>query len=254
MFYNQTSYIGVDLTGRKAFTYAALDSDLKLLALAAGELEDVLSFVGGQAGAFVAINAPARPNQGGVRAMLESESLTSGKPSLRGADIRLAEYELRQRGIKVVGTPSRPELCPSWMRSGFALYEKLTGLGFHSFPSEEAKFQVLETHPQAAFIAMANGNMLPISAIEGRLQRQTILYGEGLQIRDPMEFFEEITRHRLRQGILPLEQIYVSTQLNALLAAYTAWLASAKPEDAISLGDEGEGKIYFPVSELKSKY
>ncbi|MBC8334642.1 MAG: DUF429 domain-containing protein [Anaerolineales bacterium] len=254
MFFNQTSYIGIDLTGRKAFTYAALNADLKLLALAAGELEDILSFVGGQAGAYVAINAPARPNQGRVRALLESESLTSEKSPLRGADIRMAEYELHQRGIKVAGTPSRAELCPSWMRSGFALYEKLTGLGFLSFPGEDAKYQVLETHPQAAFIAMADGNLLPISALEGRLQRQTILYGEGLQIHDPMEFFEEITRHRLRQGVLPVEQIYISTQLNALLAAYTAWLVSENPEDTTSLGDEAEGKIYFPVTELKSRY
>ena len=250
MFFNQTSYIGVDLTGRKAFTYAALDVDLKLLALTSGELEDVLSFVGGQAGAFVAINAPARPNQGHVRALLESESLTSGKSPLRGADIRLAEYELRQRGIKVVGTPSRPELCPSWMRSGFALYEKLEDLGFVAFPGEEAKHQVLETHPQAAFIAMADGNLLPVSALEGRLQRQTILYGEGLQIHDPMDFFEEITRHRLRQGILPLEQIYLSSQLNALLAAYTAWLAGVEPEKVTSLGQLEEGKIILPVKKI----
>jgi len=250
MFFNQTSYIGVDLTGRKAFTYAALDADLKLLALASGELEDVLSFVGGQAGAFVAINAPAKPNQGRVKALLESESLASRKSSPRGADIRLAEYEIRQRGIKVVGTPSRPELCPSWMRSGFALYEKLAGLGFLSFPAEEAKHQVLETHPQAAFIALADGNLLPVSALEGRLQRQTILYGEGLQIHDPMDFFEEITRHRLRQGILPLEQIYVSSQLNALLAAYTAWLAGVEPEKVTSLGHTEEGKIILPVIDL----
>ena len=254
MFFNKTSYIGVDLTGHKAFTYAALDTDLRLLTMEAGELEEILSFIGGKSGAFVAINAPARPNQGRVRALLEAENLTSGKSSLRGADIRLAEYELRQRGIKVAGTPSRPELCPSWMRSGFALYEKLTGLGFLSYAGKEAKYQVLETHPQAAFIAMADGNLLPVSAIEGRLQRQTILYGEGLQIRDPMDFFEEITRHRLRQGILPMERIYSSSELNALLAAYTAWLASENPDQAVSLGDQSEGKIYFPVRKLKTKY
>ena len=254
MLSNQTVYIGIDLMGLKAFTYALLSADSELLALADSDLEDILTFIGGQATAFVAVNAPARPNQGRVRALLEAESLTSGKSPLRGADMRLAEYELRQRGIKVAATPSRPELCPSWMRSGFELNRKLTGLGFVGYPSEDATCQILETHPQAAFIAMTEGSLLPSSSLEGRLQRQTILYGEGLQIRDSMAFFEEITRHRLRRGILPLEEIYTSSQLNAILAAHTAYLAAEKPKDTISLGDEDEGKVYLPVSELKSKY
>ena len=59
---------------------------------------------------------------------------------------------------------------------------------------------------------------------------------------------------KLKQGILPLEQIYASSQLNALLAAYTVWLAAEKPKDTISLGDEDEGKVYLPVSKLKSTY
>ena len=254
MLFTKTAYIGIDLTGRKAFTYAVFNADLELLALAGADLEDVLTFIGGQASAFVAINAPARPNQGRVRALLEAESLTSGKSPLRGADMRLAEYEIRQRGIKIAATPSRPELCPSWMRSSFELHRKLTGLGFVEYSSEDATHQVLETHPQAAFIAMTEGSLLPASSLEGRLQRQTILYGEGLQIRDSMAFFEEITRHRLRQGILPLEEIYTSSQLNAILAAHTAYLAAEKPKDTISLGDEDDGKVYLPVSELKSKY
>jgi len=254
MLFTKTAYIGIDLTGRKAFTYAVLNADLELLALADGDLEDVLTFIGGQTSAFVAINAPARPNLGRVRALLEAKSLTTDKSPLRGADMRLAEHELRQRGIKVAATPSHPDSCPSWMRSGFELHRRLTGLGFVEYPSEDATHQLLETHPQAAFIAMTEGNLLPASALEGRLQRQTILYGAGLQIRDPMNFFEEITRHRLRQGILPLEQIYASSQLNALLAAYTAYLAAEMPKDVTSLGDEGEGKVYLPVSELKSKY
>ena len=202
----------------------------------------------------MAINAPAKPNLGRVRALLEAQNLGTGSSPLRGAEMRMAEYELRARGIKVAATPSRPDHCPAWMRSGFALYEKLTEMGFENYPAENATHQMLETHPQAGFIVMTEGNLLPESALEGRLQRQTILYGVGLDIRDPMSFFEEITRFKLKQGILPLEEIYNSKQLNVLLAAYTAWLAVEKPNDAASLGDEGEGKVYLPVSKLKSKY
>lgn len=254
MFFNQCAYIGIDLTGKKVFTYAALDEDLGLLALAGGELDDLLAFIGGFPAAVVAINAPARPNQGQVRALLEAGSLASGKSAPRGSEMRMAEYELRQRGIRVAATASSPERCPSWMRSGFALYEKLTGLGFVPHPSGDAAHQLLETHPQAAFIAMTEANLLSASTLEGRLQRQTILYDEGLDIRDGMAFFEEVTRHKLRQGILPFEHLYDATQLDALLAAYIAWLAATQPKSMSVLGDEGEGTIYLPVAKLKAKY
>ena len=254
MFFTKTAYIGIDLTGKKAFNYAAVDEDLGLLALSSGELDDLLAFVGGQASAVVAINAPARPNQGRVRALLEAESLEKGTVSLRGVEMRMAEHELRQRGIKVAATPSHPRNCPSWMRSGFMLYEKLTGLGFVPYPADDANHQLLETHPQAAFIAMTGGDLFSASTLEGRLQRQTILYDAGLNIRDGMEFFEEVTRYKLRQGILPIEHLYDSTQLDALLAAYTAWLAATEPKSTCALGDEDEGQVYLPVTELKAKY
>ncbi len=253
MLFTQKTYIGINLTGSN-FTYATLDKNLKLLALDGGNLDALLTFIGGQASAFVAVNAPARPNLGCVRALLEAESLTTSKSPLRGAEMRMAEYELRTRGIKVAATPSLPDYCPAWMRSGFRLYEKLAEMGFKNYPAEDETHQMLETHPQAGFIVMAEGNLLPASALEGRLQRQTILYGAGLEIRDPMTFFEEITRFKLKQGILPLEEIYNAKELNALLAAYTAWVVAEKPNDAVALGDEEEGKVHLPVPKLKSKY
>lgn len=254
MFLTKTAYIGIDLTGKKAFNYAALDEEMGLLALSGGELDELLAFIGGQSSAVVAINAPAKPNQGRVRALLEAESLEKGKVSLRGADMRLAEYELRQRDIKVAATPDHPRNCASWMRSGFALYEKLTGMGFKPYPTKDTSHQVLETHPHAGFLTLAGGSLLSAASLEGRLQRQTILHGEGLGIRDGMEFFEEVTRFKLKQGILPLEKVYSSTQLDVLLAAYTAWLAANEPKSTSALGDVEEGQIYLPVSELKAKY
>ncbi|RLD02353.1 MAG: hypothetical protein DRI32_08960 [Chloroflexi bacterium] len=253
MLFTKKTYIGVNLTGSN-FTYAALDSNLGLLALDGGNLDALLTFIGGQTSAFVAVNAPTRPNLGRVRALLEAEDLGTGSSPLRGAEMRMAEYELRARGIKVAATPSHPDLCPAWMRAGFRLYERLYELGFAEYPAEDSTHQVLETHPQAGFIVMAEGNLFPASALEGRLQRQAILYGAGLDIRDPMSFFEEITRFKLKQGILPLEEIYNAKEQNALLAAHTAWLTAEKPNDVTSLGDEEEGKVYLPTRKLKSKY
>jgi len=75
-----------------------------------------------------------------------------------------------------------------------------------------------------------------------------------LNIPDPMSLFEEITRHRLLQGILPLDILYSAEELDALVAAYTAWLAGTKPEQVSLLGDPEEGYLVLPVAEVKNRY
>jgi hypothetical protein len=97
-------------------------------------------------------------------------------------------------------------------------------------------------------------NPLPRSTLEGRLQRQLALYEQGLGIRDPMDFYEEITRHKLLKGLLPLEQVYSAEELDAIAAAYTAYTAAHRPEKILKIGDPGEGQIFLPVAELKEKY
>jgi len=91
-------------------------------------------------------------------------------------------------------------------------------------------------------------------SLEGRLQRQIILYERGLRIKDPMDFFEEITRYKIAKGIWPMELLYLPEQLDALVAAYTAWLAIEKQGNTTSVGDVQEGQIVLPVTELKDKY
>jgi len=71
-------------------------------------------------------------------------------------------------------------------------------------------------------------------SLEGRLQRGLILYDEGLRIPEPMEFFEEITRHKLLQGVLPSEYIYSPRQLDALMMAYVSWMAGNPSEKLVS--------------------
>jgi len=252
MLFSHSAFIGLDPTaGRKPFTYAALDADGKLLALAAGELDEALAFVGGQQAVTVAVNAPPRPNLGLVRKKLEEQRLTPGY--LRGADVRMAEYDLRQHGIVISTTPSRAELCPEWMQLGFELYRQLEKMGFKPFPAREDKYQMLETHPHAAFCVLIGQVPLPKPTLEGRLQRQLVLHERVSGIRDPMEFFEEITRFRLLKGTLPLEFVYAAEELDALIAAYVAYLAANKPGDVSLVGAEEEGRIVLP-GEVKEKY
>lgn len=250
-----TVYIGIDpASANKDFSYAVLDGQLNLVKLAEADSEELVALVSGQDSAFVSVNSPRGINHGLVKQKLADEHAGPGR-SVRGADIRLAEFELRARGIAVAGTPSREEFCPSWMQAGFALYRKLSETGFKFYSGEEGgSCQILETHPYACFCVLAESIPLSKSTLEGRLQRQLILNDKGLKIKDGMDFFEEITRFKLIKGILPADALYSPEQLDVLVAAYAAWLSANRPEEAILVGDQAEGQIFLPARELKEKY
>ena len=254
MILTDSLFVGIDPTsGRKDFSYAVLDANLNLVDLAEVDMEGMFAFLDGQKSIVVAINAPARVNLGLVKKKLKAEN-SSPKRTFRGVDIRLAEYELRERGITVTGTPSREEFCPTWMQVGFGLYQKLSKKGFESYGTEDATHQFLETHPHACFCVLLEGIPFPKPTLEGRLQRQLILYDKGLRITDPMDFFEEITRFRLMKGMLPTDVLYPPEQLDVLVAAYTAWLSTRRPEEVTRVGDKKDGQVILPASELKEKY
>lgn len=245
-------FVGVDPTAaHKAFTFAALDRDLNVVTLTEGELEEVVDFLAAQKAALVAINSPSHLNTGVLRRSLE----VAGAPRhLRGADVRVAEHQLRERGIPVSGTCSREALCPGWVRAGFRLYSSLAAQGFEPWPDEDCPYQWLETHPHAAYCALLGRSPLSKAAVEGRLQRQLILHERGLRIPDPMTYFEEITRHRMLNGILPSEIVYSAEKLDALVAAFTAWVALERKSELSRLGNDEEGYISLPVASLSEKY
>lgn len=251
MLFNRDSratFIGVDPTaGEKPFIYAALDADLRLLALGQGRLDDVLAFAAGQHHAAVAVCAPQRPNQGTMGCVEVRQSLNPPPHPGRWMDFRLAEYLLRQRGISIPRTPSDESVCPNWMRMGFSLHRRLAGMGYQPYPAEGADLQVLEVYPFACYAALLEGVLpFPKLSLEGRLQRQLVIYDLKIKVPDPMDFFEEVTRHRLRKGILPTDNLYSAGELDALAAAYTAWLAVTQPGQVDLLGDREEGQIVVP--------
>lgn len=253
MLFDAAVYVGVDSAGgRKPFTWAAVDARGHLLALADGELDEALAFLGGLQTAMVAVNAPSQPNQGLVREL--RLTLPPISNAGRGLDMRLAEHHLRERGINVTGTPSRRELCSSWVQMGFDFYRRLRELGFEAESGQKPPRRWIETHPQACFVALAGSLPLPRTSLEGRLQRQLLLYENRLGIHDPMEFFEELTRFKLLKGTLPLEKVYTPEQLDALVAALTALWAANRTADVMQVGSPAEGQIWLPARELKEKY
>ncbi len=255
MLFNHTTFIGVDPTaGQKPFVYAALDHDLRLLAIGKGSMDDILAFIAGQREAYVGVNGPRRPNQGVMEKPEVRASLSPQPRPGRWRDFRLAEYQMRQHNISCPKTGARPEGCPHWMQMTFSLYERMESFGFCPFPAPDAPLQWLEVYPHACFTALLDLTPFPKNTLEGRIQRQLILYEKELRIPDPMRLFEEITRHRLLQGKLPMQDLYTPAELDALAAAYTAYCAAVYPQEVTLLGDPIEGQVSIPVSSLKQRY
>ncbi len=242
-------YLGIDPSMRyQQYVYAALDADLKMVAIGAGPLREVLSYAAGLASAVAAINGPQRVNQGLVQAEEEKQTLFPVAANKRG-DLRQVELDLIEEGIRVPRTSAAERDCPVWMRRGFNLYKRIQKLGYrrHAFELDQPRCYV-EVQSEAVFSRLAGGvPLFDELSLEGRLQRQLILYEEDLPVSDAMQFFEEVTRFRLLKGVLPTEDIYEAGELNALAAAYTGWLMFHKPDQVHKLGDVREGEVVLPL-------
>jgi len=251
MMFTDTPFIGiVPAAGPRPMIYAILDNELHPRALGETTLDGIAALVGEQQTAIVAVGGPRRPNQGLMKRAEIRETLSPPPRPGRWTECRVAEYQLRQRNIQIARTPNAEARCPQWVRNGFDLYRRLEALGFQDYPTSENSPRVLETSPQAVFTVLLGHAPFPRPDLEGRLQRQLILYDLGLDIPDPMRVFEEITRYRILQGRLPLDDLYAANHLDALAAAYTAWRAANSPDQVTILGHPAEGQIVLPAAGL----
>ena len=94
-----------------------------------------------------------------------------------------------------------------------------------------------ETNAQDCYREWLGQSPSPRRTLEGRLQRALVLYDQALRIEDPMEIFEEITRYKLIKGVFRLENVYSSKELDALAAAYLAWMVVNRPEQIVVNGE-----------------
>jgi predicted nuclease with RNAse H fold len=257
MMFDETVFVGIDPTaGDRPMHFAVLNRDLHLVALSQGDAETVLAFVGGLERAVVAIDAPQSPNRGLMlrpeirrRYNLNPDGRTWGQ-------WKVCEYELRRRNIRLYNTPREEDKAPRWMRLGFDLYRRLLSMGFEHYVFGEGRGErmVLEVHPHACYAALLGRRPFLKQTIEGRLQRQLVLYVEGFEFRNPITILEEVTRHHLLSGNLPLEGLYPHDELDALAAAHTAYLVGVKPERVSQLGDRDEGLITLPAPRMQDFY
>ncbi len=246
-------YVGVEILKtpgrlRRAFIYAALDANRELIAIGHGDRNEVLAYLGGQQCALAAINAPRRVNTGVVNQSATVQQELPLQKTTHRINARLCEYQLREKGFTIDTTPDKTKNCLRWTQRGFDLYRRLSAFGYQPLIGRaERKRYTLETHPDAIFWCLL-GQKQPLPAsLEGRLQRQLLLYDAGMPVADAMDFFVEITRYKLIQGELPDQNIHSFEELNALAAAMIAWQAAYKPESIEFLGDRDEGQIVLPL-------
>ncbi|MEK6222671.1 MAG: DUF429 domain-containing protein [Chloroflexota bacterium] len=250
MLFTRATFIGVDISPRsKSLSYAAIDGNLKIIAMGEGDNNEILAFLGGQQEAVVAMNAPAQPNQGFMAQEDYREKLIPQPKSGKWTDLRVCEYILIQQDILVYHTISNPKKAKRWMREGFQIYKRLQTLGYQITPGE-SDLLLIEAIPEVSYATWLGKLLLPYNNLEGRLQRQLILYELGLGVPEPMGFFEEITRFRLLQGELPKEVLYSAGELQALANAYLAWAYSNRNNSIAFIGEEKEGGIFLPSATI----
>jgi predicted nuclease with RNAse H fold len=257
MLFAEAVYVGIDPTaGQRPMQYAALDSKRQIISLDQGDMESVLAFVTGLEAAVVAIASPQAPNTGLMKQPVVRRRLNLSPRGRTWRQWRLGEYELRRRNVRLYNTPDTIETAPRWVQNGFKMFLRLRDVGYRHFESgkEIAPRTLLEVIPHASFALLLERRPFLKRTLEGRMQRQLILYLEGLDLINPMKCLEEVTRHHLLTGHLPLEGLYQPDQLDALVAAYTAYLTGLEPARVSQVGDREEGLISLPVNELKDFY
>jgi predicted nuclease with RNAse H fold len=250
-----TVYIGLDPTaGRRPINYAILDADLRLAARGLGKKEKILDVIAAYDSAVVAIDAPQSPNGGLMAEAARRENYGLPPHTRTWADYKVCEYELRRRGIRLYNTPGEAEAAPRWMQLGFELYAALKEMGYALYGAgASGQRTLLEVHPHACYTVLLGHVPLRKDSLEGRMQRQLALYREGVDAPDPMKAFEEITRHHLLEGALTLPGLFTHDELDALVSAYTAYLAARQPERVTPVGDAVEGQIIVPVASTEFK-
>ncbi len=251
-------FIGIDPTaGRRPMDFAMLNDDLDLVQHGQGNLDAVLDLVRAQASAVVAVDAPQSPNSGLMRDPERRKSYGLPPKSTKWANFKVCEYELRRRGVRLYRTPGEVQAAPKWMQIGFKLYTALRAEGYQLYrPGSAAPKQYLEVHPHAIFATLLGHLPWRKDTLEGRMQRQLLLHRENVEVPNPLSVLEEITGHHLLEGELSLPTLRSHDELDALAAAYTAYLAYRHVERVTCVGDEAEGQIILPIraDDLKDRY
>lgn len=230
------AYIGIDVQAhQKPFFYSVLDSTLEVVATGHGRMVDVLSYLAGLSSALVAVNGPVSAREQGREAR-QSGLFDQASSADESAAVRTGDLELESRGFSYSISGKTEE-------RSLTLVSGMRELGYTLHGETISDKVYLETNSDAACWLAAGCMPYDARSLEGRLQRQLILCEMGIHLKDPMDFLEEFTRHRLRTSQIPMEQILPGYELRAMMAAVIAWLEDSFPEKVEHLGKAGMGEI-----------
>lgn len=245
-------FAGIDFsTGRQRLTVALLSPRLEVRSTKEHTPEETLEELASLGAVTVAVGGPLRL----LQTEMAEEALIGESPEGRSKRTRAAEADLARRGIPVRRTPALESAAPAWMRSSLRMAKEFAARGFsEGKEGRESPRVMIETHPVACAAALLGRLPFRRETLEGRIQRQLALLREKVELPDPMDALEEITAHHILSGRLALEGIRRADELDALLAAYTAWRAYSSPDAVTWLGDDADGWICLPVKEMLEKY
>ena len=245
-------FAGVDCSaGARRLTVAALSQRLEVKYLRELSMEDAVDELSGFGAIAVAVGGPLRTNPSAAA----DESPSGGARWGETVWAREPEAEIRRRGISIRRSPATDEAAPAAMRANFQLARELSKRGFvEGATARESPRFLLETRPAACAAVLLGRLPFGRATLEGRIQRQLLLIREKVALPDPMDSLEEMTAHHLLSGRLSLRGILQREELDALLAAFTAWRAVCLPETVTWLGRDSDGWVCLPVKQLLDKY
>jgi hypothetical protein len=246
-------FAGIDLsTSRRGLTVALLSPRLDVLSLKVQSPDETVGELAARTEIVIVVNGPLHPC-----AAIEESDPPAMDPPRKSLErhMRAADGELSRRGIPFRRLPALESDAPAWMRCGFGLARQLAARGFAEGKDACAEPRVLLESQPAACAAVLLGRLpYPRDALEGRIQRQLVLLRERVALTDPMDALEELTAHHILSGRMELKGILGAGELDALLAAFTAWRAHTHPDSVAWLGDDADGWMCLPVKELLEKY
>ncbi len=240
-------YVGIDLNGqRSGFMCAVLDNALKICYTGVLSPLEWPAAIENCTRVIAAVNSPLTLNHGYMADQEYRQQLAVIPAKNRYTEMRVCEYELVVRGLNPARTPGNVAKFSPALQKAIKFSSEMGYNGFQYWPTPNTNRQMLETNADACYWSMLGIKPFPSTSLEGRIQRQLALQTKKLPVKDAMIFFEEVTRHRLLSGKLPEEMILSAPTLNALVAAYTAWVVANRPGEFFQIGEADEGFLFLP--------
>jgi predicted nuclease with RNAse H fold len=235
------NFIGVDVH-KERLTVANIDENLKIEFIDNMNTHELVDYVKGREVLIIAVDAPYKLNYG----LMNNDQYRMALDSkLKGHyNKKVSEFELSRKGINPFSTPgSMDEITgwKEWMSTGFNLYAELEQLGYKELSSNKPNNEMLgfiEVFPHACFTVLLEYIPSKKVTIEGLSERFNILENAG---------FKDV--NKMLNGSGKHEK---ADKLDALVAAYTAYLTYYG--SVTFIGDADEGQIVLPVSTLKNSY